>query len=155
MRIYTAENHLRDAYLIANKPFLSYARINRKHQHGADIFTDEPAPIELAGHNLANVSNPAYARQRLKLQTSTGSHRAGLQGGGVEITGVEHFRDYLLDRQVANEQSVLRTSNIKQKILQYTQAAIGQELDRASSSAEGNAASQGVSGQMGLGDNPD
>ena len=24
--------------------------------------------IELAGHNLANVSNPAYARQRLKIQ---------------------------------------------------------------------------------------
>lgn len=110
--------------------------------------------IELAGHNLANVSNPAYARQRLKLQTSIGvPTEQGLQGGGVEITGVEHFRDYLLDRQVANEQSVLAYLEHKQKILQYTQAAIGQELDRASSSAEGNAASQGVSGQMGLGDN--
>ena len=110
--------------------------------------------IELAGHNLANVSNPAYARQRLKLQTATGvPTEDGLQGGGVEITGVEHFRDYLLDRQMANEQSVLAYLDQKKKILHYTQSAIGQELDRASSSAEGNAASQGVSGQMGLGDN--
>ena len=110
--------------------------------------------IELAGHNLANVSNPAYARQRLKIQTATGvPTEDGLQGGGVEITGIEHFRDYLLDRQVANEQSVLAYLDQKKKILHYTQSAIGQELDRASSSAEGNAASQGVSGQMGLGDN--
>ena len=110
--------------------------------------------IELAGHNLANVSNPAYARQRLKIQTATGVPTDdGLQGGGVEITGIEHFRDYLLDRQVANEQSVLAYLDQKKKILHYTQSAIGQELDRASSSAEGNAASQGVSGQMGLGDN--
>lgn len=110
--------------------------------------------IELAGHNLANVSNPDYARQRLKIQTAAGvPTEEGLQGGGVEVTGIEHFRDFLLDRQVANEQSVLAYLEQKQKILQYTQAAIGQELDRASSSAEGNAASQGVSGQMGLGDN--
>jgi|GEM_PF-226224 len=110
--------------------------------------------IELAGHNLANVSNPAYSRQRLKIQTATGvPTEDGLQGGGVEITGIEHFRDYLLDRQVANEQSVLAYLDQKKKILHYTQSAIGQELDRASSSAEGNAASQGVSGQMGLGDN--
>ena len=110
--------------------------------------------IELAGHNLANVSNSAYARQRLKIQTATGvPTEDGLQGGGVEITGIEHFRDYLLDRQVANEQSVLAYLDQKKKILHYTQSAIGQELDRASSSAEGNAASQGVSGQMGLGDN--
>jgi len=110
--------------------------------------------IELAGHNLANVSNPAYARQRLKLQTGNGvPSDDGLQGGGVEIQGVEQYRDLLLDRQVANERSVLAYLEQKQKILQYTQSAIGQELDRASSSAEGNAASQGVSGQMGLGDN--
>ena len=110
--------------------------------------------IELAGHNLANVSNPAYARQRLALETAIGvPTEKGLQGGGVEISGVEQFRDLLLDRQVANEQSVLAYLDQKKKILQYTQSAIGQELDRASSSAESNAASQGVSGQMGLGDN--
>ena len=110
--------------------------------------------IELAGHNLANVSNPAYARQRLTIETATGvPTEQGLQGGGVDITGVEQFRDFLLDRQVANEKSVQAYLDQKKKILQYTQSAIGQELDRASSSAEGNAASQGVSGQMGLGDN--
>ena len=76
--------------------------------------------IELAGHNLANVSNPAYSRQRLTLETATGvPTEQGLQGGGVEITGVEQFRDFLLDRQVANEQSVLAYLDQKKKILQY------------------------------------
>ena len=73
--------------------------------------------IELAGHNLANVSNPAYARQRLALETATGvPTEKGVQGGGVEISGIEQFRDFLLDRQVANEQSVLAYLDQKKKM---------------------------------------
>jgi flagellar hook-associated protein 1 FlgK len=110
--------------------------------------------IELAGHNLANVSNPAYSRQRLNLQTAHGIPVAGgVQGAGVEVTGIDQFRDILLDRQIANEGSVLAYLEEKQKILQFAQSMIGQDLDRTSSSPEGKAASKGVSGQMGLGDN--
>ena len=110
--------------------------------------------IELAGHNLANVSNPAYARQRLNLQTAHGIPvEHGIQGAGVEVTGIDQFRDILLDRQIANEGSVLAYLEEKQKILQYAQSMIGQDLDRTASSPEGKAASKGVSGQMGLGDN--
>jgi len=110
--------------------------------------------IELAGHNLANVSNPAYARQRLNLQTAHGIPvEHGMQGAGVEVTGIDQFRDILLDRQIANEGSVLAYLEEKQKILQYAQSMIGQDLDRTASSPEGKAASKGVSGQMGLGDN--
>jgi flagellar hook-associated protein 1 FlgK len=110
--------------------------------------------IELAGHNLANVSNPAYARQRLNLQTAHGIPvEHGMQGAGVEVTGIDQFRDILLDRQIANEGSVLAYLEEKQKILQFAQSMIGQDLDRTASSPEGKAASKGVSGQMGLGDN--
>ena len=110
--------------------------------------------IELAGHNLANVSNPAYSRQRLNIQTSEGTPTdAGQQGSGVQVNGIDQFRDILLDRQIANEASVLAYLEEKQKILQFAQSMIGQDLDRTSSSPEGKAASKGVSGQMGLGDN--
>ena len=110
--------------------------------------------IELAGHNLANVSNPAYSRQRLNIQTASGTQsEAGNQGSGVKVTGIEQFRDILLDRQIANEGSVLAYLEEKQKILEFAQSMIGQDLDRTSSSPEGKAASKGVSGQMGLGDN--
>lgn len=110
--------------------------------------------IELAGHNLANVSNPAYSRQRLNIETAHGIPvEYGIQGSGVVVTGIDQFRDILLDRQIANEGSVLAYLEEKQKILQFAQSMIGQDLDRTSSSPEGKAASKGVSGQMGLGDN--
>jgi flagellar hook-associated protein 1 FlgK len=110
--------------------------------------------IELAGHNLANVSNPAYSRQRLNIETAHGIPvEYGVQGAGVEVTGIDQFRDILLDRQIANEGSVLAYLEEKEKILQFAQSMIGQDLDRTSSSPEGKAASKGVSGQMGLGDN--
>ena len=110
--------------------------------------------IELAGHNLANVSNPAYSRQRLNLQTSQGIPvEHGMQGSGVEVVGIDQFRDILLDRQIANESSVLAYLEEKQKILQFAQSMIGQDLDRTASSPEGQAASKGVTGQLGLGDN--
>ena len=110
--------------------------------------------IELAGHNLANVSNPAFSRQRLNIETAHGIPvEHGIQGAGVVVSGIDQFRDILLDRQIANEGSVLAYLEEKQKILQFAQSMIGQDLDRTSSSPEGKAASKGVSGQMGLGDN--
>ena len=110
--------------------------------------------IEVAGHNLANVSNPAFSRQRLKLETAHGIPvEEGVMGAGVVVSGIEQYRDVLLDRQIANEGSVQAYLEEKQKILQYAQSMIGQDLDRTASSPEGKAASKGVSGQMGLSDN--
>jgi flagellar hook-associated protein 1 FlgK len=40
--------------------------------------------IEVTGHNLANVNNPAYARQRVTIQTSsTVPTQIGPQGDGA------------------------------------------------------------------------
>ena len=105
--------------------------------------------IELAGHNLANVSNQSYARQRLRIETAPS---VGGVGGGIEVAGVEQYRDGLLDRQVSKEISVLAYLESKQEILQYTESTIGQEIERQATTPEGKAASQGISGQLGLGD---
>ena len=46
--------------------------------------------IELTGHNLANVSNPSYSRQRLNMETAHGIPvEYGIQGAGVEVTGID------------------------------------------------------------------
>jgi len=37
---------------------------------GARALAAQQAGIQVTGHNLANVNNTAYARQRLNLQTS-------------------------------------------------------------------------------------
>ena len=40
---------------------------------GARSLQTQQQGLEVTGHNLANVNNPAYARQRLEIQTKTGA----------------------------------------------------------------------------------
>ncbi len=106
---------------------------------------------EVAGHNLANVNNPAYARQRLNIQTSQAIlSELGPQGTGAYGVAITQLRDTLLDRQIQNETSVRGWLEAQQQALQYSQANLGQEIDRQAGSAEGAAASAGVGGQHGL-----
>lgn len=106
---------------------------------------------EIAGHNLANVNNPAYARQRLTIQTAaTIPDAVGPQGTGSDATDIRGLRDLLLDRQITSETSVKGSLTAQQKALEYAQADLGQSIDRQTSGAEGAAASGGVGGQHGL-----
>ncbi len=67
------------------------ARSLQTHQHS----------IEVAGHNLANVNNPAYARKRLNIQTSLPFPTTlGLQGTGIEATAIQQIRSALVDGQI-------------------------------------------------------
>ena len=68
--------------------------------------------MEVAGQNLANVNNPAYARQRVTLQTSAPIPDAtvGLQGSGADVAAIDQIRDSLLDDQIRVETSVLSFS---------------------------------------------
>jgi hypothetical protein len=76
--------------------------------------------IELTGHNLSNVSNPAYARQRLKIQTSdTLPSPIGPTGTGSRVVQIEQLRNQLLDSQVVSESSVTGFLEAKQKALQF------------------------------------
>lgn len=106
---------------------------------------------EIAGHNLANVNNPAYARQRLSIQTAaTIPDAVGPQGTGADAIDIRGLRDLLLDRQIVSETSVKGSLEAQQKALQYAQADLGQSIDRQASGAEGTAAAGGVGGQHGI-----
>lgn len=105
--------------------------------------------IETAGHNLANVNNPAYARQRVLLRTSNALPTPiGPVGTGAQVTQVQQIRDALLDQRITTESSVSGYWLAQQKALQYAQAELGQGIDRQASGAEGTAATTGA--QRGL-----
>jgi flagellar hook-associated protein FlgK len=47
---------------------------------------------EVAGHNLANVNNPAYARQRVNIETTAAlPTEIGPQGTGAEVTSIQQI----------------------------------------------------------------
>ncbi len=96
--------------------------------------------VEVTGQNLANVNNPAYARQRVRIQTSpTVLTAIGPEGTGAEATGIEQLRDYLLDGQIRAEQSVGGYWESQQTALQYAQAGLGEFLDRNADAVNGAA----------------
>ena len=107
--------------------------------------------IEVTGHNLANVNNPAYARQRVSIQTSsTVPTRVGPQGNGANVVSIQQLRSGLVDRQLQTEVSVTAFLESRQTALQYAQANLGQQIDSKSFGAEGPAAANGISGQHGI-----
>jgi len=60
--------------------------------------------VALAGKNLANATNPAYARQRLILgDLGTVETPIGPQSMGVQAVGIQQIRDQLLDAQLTRE----------------------------------------------------
>jgi flagellar hook-associated protein 1 len=109
--------------------------------------------IEVAGHNLANVNNPAYARQKIAIHSAGAiqTNDGFIQGIGADVTAIQQVRNALLDAQMVSENSVTGSLEAQQQALQYAQADLGQEIDRRASGAEGVAAAAGL-GQHGIGD---
>jgi flagellar hook-associated protein FlgK len=90
--------------------------------------------VETAGKNLANVSNPSYARQRVVYgDRGTVITPQGAQSLGLEALGVQQLRDQLLDRQVVRETALTSYYEAQQKGYQRAQAALGQDISSASS----------------------
>jgi flagellar hook-associated protein 1 FlgK len=111
------------------------------------------AGVEVAGQNLANVNNPAYARQRVNINTSlTISSAMGPQGTGADAVSITQMRNALLDLQIQAEASLRGGLESRQLALQYAQAALGVQIDRLASGAEGASAAQGVGGANSLAD---
>jgi len=107
--------------------------------------------IEVTGHNLANVNNPAYSRQRVNIQTSsTVPTQVGPQGNGADVVAIQQLRSALVDRQVQTEVSVTAFLESRQTALQDAQTNLGQQIDSKSSGPEGTAAADGLSGQHGI-----
>ncbi len=103
--------------------------------------------IEVTGHNLANVNQTGYSRQRLVVQSSTTTPSSlGPQGDGVDAVAIEQLRNTLLDRQIQNETSVHGSLEARQEALELAQTNLGLLIDRQ---ASGSSASQGASGLTG------
>jgi len=98
---------------------------------GAQSLQVQRQGVEVAGHNLANVNNPAYARQRLRIQTSLPIPTPfGPQGTGAQVTGIQQLRSAIVDGQIQAETSVRGFLDAKQAALEFGQAIIGQTIDR-------------------------
>lgn len=107
--------------------------------------------VEVAGHNLANVNNPAYARQRVVIQTGvTVPGAIGPQGTGSDVVAIEQLRSALVDLQIQSEASVSGFLDAQQEALTYAQANLGQQIDRQTTSAGGASALSGAGGQKGI-----
>ena len=105
----------------------------------------------MAGHNLANVNTPGYSRQRVAIETSFAIPTPiGPEGTGADAVAITQLRDALIDRQIVSETSVRGAYEAKQQGLEFAQAALGQQIDRQATGAEGSAAASGVGGQHGI-----
>ena len=103
--------------------------------------------VAIAGKNLANVNNPAYARQRLRLgDLGTINTGIGPQSMGVQALGITQIRDHFLDLQVGRELSRTSLLQAQQYNLQKAQAILGEQIDRASDSGSIGGADHSVTG---------
>jgi len=64
----------------------------------ANAMRAHSAALDIVGRNMANVNNPAYARQRV-VYGDKGSVNTplGVQSLGLEAVGIQQMRDTLLD----------------------------------------------------------
>ena len=60
--------------------------------------------LNVTGHNIANVNTPGFSRQRAVLRTTTPYNTIqGSLGTGVDVAGVERYRDLFFDTQYRQE----------------------------------------------------
>ena len=95
--------------------------------------------LNVTSHNLANVNNPNYSRQRVEL-ASTYQVGSGMdpRGTGVGVVSVQQIRDLVLDAQIRSDKSVTGYLESQVTGLEYIQAGMGSVLD--SFGHEGNGA---------------
>jgi flagellar hook-associated protein 1 FlgK len=90
----------------------------------------------VAGQNMANVNNPAYARQRLVVQTSTPLETpAGQEGTGADVVSIAQVRDGLLDNQIQSENSATGSYTSQQSALQNAEGYLGEQITNTSGAA--------------------
>ncbi|MDB6038049.1 MAG: Flagellar hook-associated protein FlgK [Verrucomicrobiales bacterium] len=96
---------------------------------GARSLRTQQQGVEVAGHNLANVNNPAYARQRVSISTASSiSSSIGPQGSGAEAVAIVRVRSSLLDQQIQTETSVNSALTARQSALEDAQSRLGERI---------------------------
>jgi flagellar hook-associated protein 1 FlgK len=120
---------------------------------GSGSLATEREGVEVTGHNLANVNNPAYARQRLAISTAPGVPTSiGMEGDGVEVTGIDRLRSDTLDNQIQSELSVRTSLEAQQSALQAAESGLGEQLDSSVNGANSGAAAGAVGSTHSLSD---
>jgi flagellar hook-associated protein 1 FlgK len=110
---------------------------------GARSLRTQQQGVEVAGHNLANVNNPAYARQRLAVSTAAGIPSGiGPQGAGADAVAIVRVRSGLLDQQIQTENSVESALTARQSALEDAQGRLGEQIDSQGKISGVDAASQ-------------
>ncbi|RKX34997.1 MAG: flagellar hook-associated protein FlgK [Verrucomicrobia bacterium] len=106
--------------------------------------------VNTAGKNMANVTNPAYSRQRVTLgDAGTIQTPNGPQSMGVQVLETTQIRDLLLDKQILRETSLLGSARAEEEALRWLQTNLGETVDRGSDSSfidGASAVSLGASG---------
>lgn len=111
---------------------------------GARSLQTQQMGIEVAGHNLANVNNPAYSRQRLDIDTSlTVPTAVGPEGTGARVVAIQQARSVLLDGQLQSEISVSGYFEAQQQALENAQANLAQQIGTGATGTSGAASTNG------------
>ena len=115
--------------------------------NAAKSLTAQQTGVEVAGRNLANLNNPAYARQRVELgDRLTFEGQFGPVGNGVEVLGIKQIRDQFLDVAVTREGAQTGLLQAQQSGLDRAEAALGEHVDRSGDSASISATSNSTTG---------
>jgi len=102
---------------------------------GAGALNVQTQGTSVTGENLANVNNPAYARQQLQQAATTPLQTLiGEEGTGVTATSISQVRDALLDAQIQTEAGSTSSLNAQQTALQYAETALGEQVTNVSTS---------------------
>ncbi len=90
--------------------------------------------IQVTGRNLANVNNPEYSRQRVKMgDRYVDQTPHGPVGSGVEVLQVQQMRDAFLDAQVVRHASDTGSLEAQRTILSNLELVLGDTLNSAAS----------------------
>jgi len=101
---------------------------------GARSLSVQQEGTSVAGQNLANVNNPAYARQQLVIQAATPLQTPiGQEGTGVIAVSISQVRSALLDNQIQSEASVSGSLDAQQQALQNAETNLGEQIQSTSS----------------------
>src|SRR5438046_655747 len=111
------------------------------------------AGVDVAGQNIANINNPAYARQRVNIQTSIAlPTAAGLEGTGADVVSIQQLRNVFVDDSMQNELSVGAYWDTQQQALESAQGGLGEFIDRQAQGLSGSASASATGAAQGLGD---
>ena len=105
--------------------------------------------VEVAGHNIANVNTPGYARQRLEIQTSPAIDTPyGPQGTGADAAAIVQLRSAFLDQQIQSETSVTGYLQTLQNALEDAQSGLGQTISTAASGSDASSNQNGIAAAL-------